>query len=222
MNSEFILQVNEGLAGVVSKVYPALVQVSNGRMGHGAGTIWHRSGLVMTNSHVVGRRAPKVILADGREFRATLVARSEDHDLAVLAIEADDLPTVELGDSRSLAAGEWVIALGHPWGVKGAITAGVIVGNTGDEFAELAQMTGEREWVVASLHMRPGHSGGVMVDSRGRVIGINTMINGPDVGVAIPIYPGSPAQTLADQALEWMSGQRKRSEPEQQPVASYV
>ncbi|MBX3080242.1 MAG: trypsin-like peptidase domain-containing protein [Anaerolineae bacterium] len=204
MSDNFLQQLNDDLAAVVQKVRRSLVQVSNGRSGHGAGSIWHADGLIVTNNHVVGRRPPTVTLADGRSFTATLLARDEEHDLAALAIDATNLPTIELGDSKSLKPGQWVTSVGHPWGILGAITSGMVIGQTGNEWPELRQISDEHEWVVASLHMRPGHSGGPMVDDQGRLVGINTMINGPDVGVAIPYYPGSVAHAFYRRALDLM------------------
>ena len=103
----------------------------------------------------------------------------------LLRVEASELPTIPLGDSRALHAGQWVMAIGHPWGIEGGATAGIVIG-IGATWPETP--ANGRDWVVASLHMRPGHSGGALVDVRGRLVGINTMINGPDVGVAIPTH----------------------------------
>ena len=115
-----------------------------------------------------------------------MIAYNESVDLAALSVDARDLPTSEIGDSRRLKPGQWVMAVGHPWGVKGAVTSGVVIG-TGAHLPEMGQMQPNREWIALSLHMRPGHSGGPLVDSAGRVVGINTMITGPDVGFAIPV-----------------------------------
>lgn len=223
MSDNFIQQLNDDLSAVVQKVRRSLVQVSNGRSGHGAGSIWHPDGLIVTNNHVVGRRSPTVTLADGRSFTATLLARDEEHDLAALSIDATDLPTIELGDSKALKPGQWVTSIGHPWGVLGAITGGMVIGQTGSEWPELPQISNDSEWVVASLHMRPGHSGGPMVDDQGRLVGINTMINGPDVGVAIPYYPGSVAHAFYRRALDLMQHGSQHPDPaERQPAPSYV
>jgi serine protease Do len=106
-------------------------------------------------------------------------------DLAALSIEASGLPTIEPGDSRKLRPGEWVLALGHPWGVIGAATGGIVIGIG----ADLPEMPfAGREWLAVSLHMRPGHSGGPLIDTAGRLVGVNTMINGPDVGMAVPVH----------------------------------
>lgn len=183
--SELLQQLNHDLADVVTRVQCSLVQVLDGRGGAGAGTIWHADGLIVTNAHVVRRDGSKqVALPDGRILPAQVIARDDERDLAALVVEADNLPTIEPGDSGALKAGQWVMALGHPWGIKNAVTGGVVIG-AGANLPELAG-TG-REWVAVSLHLRPGHSGGPLVDTEGRIIGINTMMTGPEVGVAVPV-----------------------------------
>ncbi len=124
-----------------------------------------------------------VVLPDGRELPAKVLAEDLDYDLAALRVDASDLPTIELGDSRRLQAGDVVLALGFPFGVTGGATTGVVIGS-GTNLPELANSG--REWIAASLHLRPGHSGGSMVDAQGRLVGINTMMNGPDVGYGCP------------------------------------
>ncbi len=177
--------LNVDLAAVAEIVYPSLVQVHNGRRGAGAGTIWHPQGLIVTNAHVVGRGPLKAVLSDGRILPAQVMAADRERDLAALRVQAADLPTIRLADSRAARPGQWVTALGHPWGVTGAATSGVIIG-MGKEWPEMPPA--RHDWLVVSLHMRPGHSGGPLVDSRGRLLGINTLINGPDVGFAIPVH----------------------------------
>ncbi len=175
---------NEQMTAVIQQVRRSLVQLTNGQMGSGAGTIWHADGLILTNAHVVQRHAPQVVLADGRAFSSRLLATDETLDLAALAIEAHDLPTVELGSSRSLRAGDWVIAVGHPWGVVGVASAGTVI-DVGVP-VELPRYPGDL--IQVGLQLRPGHSGGPMVDGNGRLVGINTMIAGPQVGLAIPLH----------------------------------
>lgn len=184
--SSILQELNNALADTIEHVWSGLVQISNGR-GAGAGTVWHSDGLIITNAHVVhGHQNLKVTLADQRTLPAQVIAYDEKADLAALAVDANNLPTIEVGDSRSLKAGQWVMAVGHPWGVQGAVTSGVVIG-VGANLPEMGQMQPGREWVALSLHMRPGHSGGPLVDSSGRLVGINTMITGPDVGFAIPV-----------------------------------
>lgn len=203
-----VLAVVDGeLAGLVDQVRRSLVQVSNvsgrGREftmdqppGSGAGTIWHPDGLILTNAHVVRQRALSVTLADGRVLPARLLAHDRELDLAALAVEAKDLPAIALGESTKLRPGELVLALGHPWGVVGAVTAGVVIGvgvaRQAGRLLEGGEWQGrrnaDREWITASLHVRPGFSGGPLVDAQGRLVGINTIMAGPGVGVAVPVH----------------------------------
>lgn len=184
--STLLQQLNDDLSGVVSRVRRSVVQVSDQRGGAGAGTIWHPDGLIVTNAHVIAAGGPlRVTLSDGRVFSAKVLARDVNRDLAALAIEASDLPVIEPGDSRRVHAGQWVLAVGHPWGVREAVTGGIVIG-AGRDLIELASATG-RDWLAVALHLRPGHSGGPLVDVHGRLIGVNTLMIGPDVGVAVPV-----------------------------------
>jgi serine protease Do len=188
-------RINDDAAAISERVLNSLVQINNGQRGVGAGAIWRSDGLILTNAHVIlGRRghvsnALSVTLRSGKEFLARLVAYDMQRDLAALRIDATEIDAefvpVDIGNSRQLKAGDYVLALGFPWGVKGGATSGIVIGS-GAQLPELGD--NKREWIAASLHLRPGHSGGPMVDSRGRVIGINTLMNGPEVGVAIPVH----------------------------------
>ncbi len=170
----------DAVAEASARASHALVLVG-GQRGFGAGAIVHADGLIVTNAHVVHDRQPRVQLEDGREFTARLLAHHSDLDLAALSIDAKNLPTFELGDSRLIRAGELVIALGHPFGVAGVAVAGIAVGVGPDE-----RRPG-RDWLAVDLPLRPGHSGGPIIDAEGRLIGINTMMAGLDIGLAIPV-----------------------------------
>jgi len=179
--------LNNALADVADAGRRSLVRISSGQgraQGNGSGTIWHSDGLIVTNAHVVARGSLEVTLPDGRTLPAKVLAADEELDLAALYVEASDLPTIEISDAKEIVAGQWVLALGHPWGIPGGATAGTVIG-AGRELPDLP-IRG-REWVVLDLHLRPGHSGGPVLDSDGKLIGINTMITGPDVGFAIPV-----------------------------------
>jgi serine protease Do len=189
------------LANVSEHALRSLVQIRRGGRSIGSGAIWHTDGLIVTNAHVVagGRQVAddvRVRLADGRELAARVLAIDEQADLAALRVETSDLPAIDLGDSHQLQPGQLVIALGTPYGVTGGATIGTVVG-IGDSLGETRQRG--NEWLVASLHLRPGHSGGPMVDARGRLVGINTMMNGSDVGIAVPVHV---AKAFLRQALE--------------------
>ena len=177
--------LNSDLAALSASVLPGMVEIRNGKRGIGAGTVWHADGLVLTNAHVVERGNLHVTTWDGRTAPAHVLAVDKERDLAALRVELTGLPTIALGDSRRLRPGDMVVAFGHPWGVAGAATAGIVI-STGNQLADFA--AGEREWIAASLRLRPGHSGGPMVDTHGRLVGINTLMNGPQVGAAVPVH----------------------------------
>jgi serine protease Do len=189
--STLLEQLNDDLAQISAHALASLVQIHNGQRGAGAGSIWHADGLIVTNAHVVLTRHGQVAdtlsvtLQDGRELPARVLATDTTHDLAALRVQAARLPTIEIGDSRRLHPGDLVLALGYPFGVKGGATSGVVIG-TGAHLPELGDA--RREWIAASLHLRPGHSGGPMLDSQGRLIGINTLMTGPEVGAAVPVH----------------------------------
>ena len=166
--STFLQQLNDEVAAVVQDGRRSLVQIRNSRRGAGAGTVWHPDGLILTNAHVAGREPLDVLLSDGRSLPARVLARSDALDLAALAVDAKDLPAMEPGESRRLRPGQPVIALGHPWGVVGAAAAGVVIG--------------------VSLNLRPGNSGGPLIDAQGRLVGVNTVMTGPEVGLAVPVH----------------------------------
>ena len=110
------------------------------------------------------------------------IGEQRDQDIAALHIDMNDLPAIQVGRSRDLLPGQWLMALGHPWGVPDALTAGIVIG-TG---RELPQMNG-RDWLALDMAMRPGHSGGPVVTPQGEMVGINTLITGPQVSFAVPV-----------------------------------
>jgi serine protease Do len=176
---------NDDMAGVLDRVHRSLVRVQNGRAGAGAGTIWHQDGLILTNAHVVKHRRLQVVLPNGKTLPARLLAHRADIDLAALGVDAHDLPAIELGDSRQLQPGQWVLALGYPWGIAESVTAGIVTG-IGTHLPEMP--LSDREWIAVSLHLRPGYSGGPLLDARGRLVGIDTIMAGPDLGLAVPVH----------------------------------
>lgn len=182
--SDLLRQLNDELAAVADLAQRSLVNISNGQRGAGAGTIWHPDGLILTNAHVVQLHSPRVTLPDGRILPARVLAHDSSLDLAALRVDASDLPTIKVGDSKRLRPGDWVLALGHPWGVAGAATAGVVIGMGPPPEMGMP----DRELLHVGLHLRPGHSGGPLVDIHGRLVGINTMMAGPDVGLAVPVH----------------------------------
>lgn len=170
---------------MVDRVQKSLVEVRNGREGFGAGIIWQPDGIIVTNAHVIHRQWLSVALRDGRTLDARLIAYDQVNDIAALATDATNLDRIDLGDSKVLHPGQLVFALGHPWGVPRAATAGVVIG-AGERLPESPRAN--REWVAVSLRLRPGNSGGPLVDAGGRLLGLNTMMTGPDFGMAVPTH----------------------------------
>ena len=135
-----------------------------GERGGGSGVIVSEDGWIATNAHVVRSRAPVVRLADGRQFRGQLVNADKQRDLAIVRIEVGSLVPVTLGDSSSIHPGEVVVAIGNPFGVACALSAGVI------------HSAADQWWIHADINLAPGNSGGLLANARGQVIGINAMI----------------------------------------------
>ena len=184
MSITILKELDQELTAVVKGVQPSLVQLTHGRRGIGAGTIWHEDGLILTNAHVAQRKPPKAVLWDGRTYQTTILAADPKLDLAALSIEASNLPTIPLGDSKSLKPGQWVTSIGHPWGIKGAASFGNVIAMG----VPIEWNQNGTEMVQVGIQLRPGHSGGPMVDAYGRLVGINTMISGPQVGLAVPVH----------------------------------
>jgi serine protease Do len=166
--------------------------------GLGSGFIVRADGAILTNAHVVtGATRISVALKDGTTYPARLVGIDETNDLAVLKIDAKDLPVAPLGSSSNLMIGEWAIAIGNPYGfilanTEPSVTVGVVSG-TGRNLA--AQSEGEGVYVdmiQTDASINPGNSGGPLVDAVGEVIGVNSSIFSPSggsvgIGFAIPI-----------------------------------
>jgi len=157
--------------------------------GAGSGFIVSPDGLIFTNNHVVAG-ADKVIvkLADGRTFKGKVVGRDPQSDVAVLKIDGHDLPTVPLGDSDKIQVGEWVIAIGNPFGLSHTVTVGVVSakGRSG------LGITDYEDFIQTDAAINPGNSGGPLLNLRGEVIGMNTAIftrsgGYMGIGFAIPI-----------------------------------
>lgn len=167
---------------LVAGVKPSLVSIQSSRFGAGAGVIWREDGIVLTNSHVLRRKKPRVTLSDGRRMEAKVMHLDPEVDLAFLKIEADGLTALPLGDSTRVRVGEMVFAIGHPWGLHGTVTGGIVSHLT------TAQTRGPRELIPVirtDARLAPGNSGGPLVNAAGELVGINTMIVGGDQGLAV-------------------------------------
>jgi serine protease Do len=184
LTSSWLALLQGDLASVAASAQGSMVQIRSGTEGVGTGTIGFADGLIVTNAHVARHGSLEVILPDGRRLVAQVEAFDARLDLATLRIPAHGLQAIPLGSSRQLRAGELVLAVGHPWGIEGGATLGVVIG-MGAGLPENPQPW--RELIAVSLHLRPGHSGGPLVDAHGNLVGINTMMAGPDVGLAVPV-----------------------------------
>ncbi|UXH80367.1 S1C family serine protease [Roseateles amylovorans] len=166
--------------------------VSQVPRGTGSGFIWDEQGHIVTNFHVIqGADAARVTLSDQSSFAARLVGIDPDRDLAVLRIQAprDKLPPVPMGSSRDLLVGQTVYAIGNPFGLDQTLTRG-IVSALNREIESLTQRT-IRGAIQTDAAINPGNSGGPLLDSSGRLIGVNTSIYSPSgasagIGFAIP------------------------------------
>ena len=154
--------------------------------GVGSGFILNADGYVMTNAHVVeGAEEVIVTLADKREFKAKTIGADKRSDVALVKIEASGLPTVRIGDASKLKVGEWVIAIGSPFGLESTVTAGIVSAKSRDT-GDLLPL------IQTDVAINPGNSGGPLINMRGEVVGINSQIysrSGGYMGIsfAIPI-----------------------------------
>jgi len=168
----------DALATVAAKLSSSTVQVCGHRSGNGSGVIW-RSGLIITNAHVISGSRATVKLSDGRILDAVCTSQDRERDLAALAVEATDLPAAIIGDSSTLRVGELVLAIGNPSGIKSALTTGIV------HAIKPTDASSSQRWVMADVRLAPGNSGGPLANARGQVVGINTMI-ADGLALAVP------------------------------------
>lgn len=163
------------------------------RRGTGSGVVWDRDGHVVTNWHVIEEaRSARVGLSDGRSYNAQFVGASPEHDLAVLRIGASAarLQPAIIGSSADLRVGQKVLAIGNPFGFDYSLTTGVV---SALDRTILSEQAGEiRRLIQTDAAINPGNSGGPLLDSAGRLIGINTAIYSPSgsfsgIGFAVPV-----------------------------------
>jgi serine protease Do len=163
--------------------------------GVGSGFILSQDGYVMTNAHVVDDADTiYVTLTDKREFKAKLIGEDDRTDVAIVKIQASNLPTVTIGDSNKVRVGEWVVAIGSPFGLDNTVTAGIVSAkgrDTGDYLP----------FIQTDVAVNPGNSGGPLIDMQGQVIGINSQIysrTGGFMGISFAI-PIDEAMRVAEQ-----------------------
>jgi serine protease Do len=168
--------------------------------GTGSGFITDANGVILTNAHVIeGADRVVVTLKDGRELPGQVLGEDPLTDVAVIRVEARNLPTVELGNSDRLRPGEWAIAIGNPLGLDNTVTAGIISA-TGRSSAQIRVPDKRVSFIQTDAAINPGNSGGPLLNQRGQVIGMNTAIIGgaQGLGFAIPI---NTAQRIAAELI---------------------
>ena len=170
-------------------------------VGQGSGFIITKEGYILTNNHVVGD-ADKVTvkLQDGREFTAKTIGADVHSDVAVIKIDGKDLPMLQMGDSDKLEVGEWVVAIGNPFGLSHTLTVGVVSAK-GRSSVGIADY---ENFIQTDAAINPGNSGGPLVDLDGKVVGMNTAIFSRSggymgIGFAIPI---NMAKAIKDQLIQ--------------------
>ncbi len=213
---------SEGIVRVVDQVGPAVVRINASRTvnsrdsspfspfaqprreqverGTGSGFIFDPDGLILTNAHVVDQADQvAVILKDGQQFDGEVLGTDPLTDVAVIKIEAQDLPVAELGNSENLLPGQWAIAIGNPLGLNNTVTVGIISA-TGRSSAQLGSADQRVNFIQTDAAINPGNSGGPLLDVQGNVIGVNTAIiqGAQGIGFAIPI---ADANRIAQQLI---------------------
>lgn len=178
-------------------IFPSQERVQRGV---GSGFIISQDGRILTNAHVVENADEvTVVLKDGRSFAGKVVGADPVTDVAVIDVDATNLPTVKLGNSDSIVPGQWAIAIGNPLGLNNTVTQGIVsaIGRSG---SDIGIQDKRLDFIQTDAAINPGNSGGPLLNAQGAVIGVNTAIIGgaQGLGFAIPI---ETAQRVANQLI---------------------
>jgi len=175
------------------------------RSGTGSGVIYTSDGYILTNNHVVEFADEfEVTLHDNREFKARMVGRDASTDMAVIKIDAKDLPAIEIGNSDDVRVGEWALAVGNPFDLTSTVTAGIISAKARD-INIIKDGKALESFIQTDAAVNPGNSGGALVDLNGRLIGINSAIATPTgvfAGYSFAI-PVNLAKRIADDLVKY-------------------
>lgn len=175
------------------------------RSGTGSGVIYSEDGYILTNNHVVEFADEfEVTLHDNREFKARLVGRDANTDMAVIKIDGKNLPSIEIGNSDAVKVGEWVLAVGNPFDLTSTVTAG-IVSAKGRDIDIIKGGKSIESFIQTDAAVNPGNSGGALVDVNGNLIGINSAIATPTgvfAGYSFAI-PVNLAKRIADDLIKY-------------------
>lgn len=185
--------------GVAERLRPAVVNIKTPRGGSGSGFVIANDGLILTNHHVIqGTDRVRVRFVDGNEVAGKVIGSDPMTDLAVIRIPGSGYPVAELGDSSRLRVGQLVLAIGSPLGFESTVTAGV-VSALGRSLRSVGGTLID-DMIQTDAALNPGNSGGPLVDSRGRVIGINTAVIQPAQGLCFAV-PVSAALRVVPQLI---------------------
>ena len=188
--------------GFFGEDYPRSAPESPLQKGHGTGFLISDDGYILTNSHVIARaERVEVRLEDGRKFKATIIGDDPQSDVAVLKIEGKGLPFIPLGNSNTLNVGEWVIAIGNPFGLSHTLTVGVVSAKGRSDIG----IANYENFIQTDAAINPGNSGGPLLNIKGEAVGVNTAIfsqrSGGYIGIGFAI-PINMATTIKKQLIE--------------------
>ncbi|MBV9327337.1 MAG: trypsin-like peptidase domain-containing protein [Chloroflexi bacterium] len=190
-------QISDALGQLTREVTRGVVLVRGSRGSAGSGVVWDTPGLVLTNHHVVPGSSAQLTLSDGRRISARVVRRAPTLDLAALAVD-DDVRTLaaRVGDSDALRVGDLVVAVGNPMGERNAPSLGILASAPGDVLR-------------LAVTLRPGNSGGALVNAAGEIVGIPHMVTGNGLALAVStrtvrrFLAGSSGETESE-GLDWV------------------
>ena len=170
------------------------------RIGMGSGVIITKDGYIVTNNHVIKESDElEVTLNDNRTFNAKVIGTDEATDLALLKIEAEDLPIVKMGDSDKLKVGEWVLAVGNPFQLNSTVTAGIVSAKARN--VGMSGNMGIESYIQTDAAVNPGNSGGALVNTKGELVGINTALiseTGNYAGCSFAVPSSIVAKVVSD------------------------
>lgn len=170
----------EGFGKIVEDLRRSTVVVASGRGGGGSGIIVDGNGHIVTNAHVVSTARVRVQMWDGRTSEGAVHVRGGGVDLALVSVAMESLHPARLGNAASIRTGEFVVAVGNPFGFVGAVTTGTVRG------VAPVRGLGDAPYIQCALRLAPGNSGGPLANADGEIIGVNSMVVG-NVGLAIPV-----------------------------------
>ena len=188
------MEIPDGPAGdLFKRFFQEMPQAPESRrtMGAGSGVIISKDGYILTNNHVVeGAKEVTVTFANQKEYKAQVVGRDPKTDLAVLKVKSkESFPAVTMGDSDQLKVGDWVVAIGNPFGLNNTVTSGIVSAK-----GRVIGAGPYDDFIQTDASINPGNSGGPLINMQGELVGINTAIipNGKGIGFAIPVNTAKP------------------------------